>query len=82
MKVVRNVSNHLPSDEGFSLGVLSYIPMSSEYTVTFNKGTNVVQHVYHSTLDEYEFTKLMIQEWMIDSDNEDLITVESLDPVA
>lgn len=51
-----------------------------EYTVTFNKGSRVCQHVYQSQLSSDDFVNLMKSEWMIDGDDD--ITIEVLEPVA
>lgn len=53
-----------------------------EYTVTFNKDSRVCQHVYHSQLSADDFVNLMKAEWMIDSDSDDDITIEVLEPVS
>ena len=52
----------------------------SEYTVTYNKGADVVQHVYHSQLNPNDFYKVMAEEWLIDGDDE--LTLEAREPVA
>lgn len=54
----------------------------TEFTLTINKGTNVCQHEYHSTLRPDDFYALMMSEWMINPDNDDQLTLDHKTPVA
>ena len=51
------------------------------YTLTINKNNDVFQHEFVSSLDEKSFLSLMAEEWMIDEDNGDALTIEVKEPV-
>lgn len=72
----------LPADAGFSLGVLSYIHMYN-YSLTINYSEDkVCQQEYVSSLSKEDFLALMAEEWMINPDNGDELTLEVLEPVS
>jgi len=74
--------NILPAVAGFSLGVLSDTFMTS-YCLTINYNQDkVCQQEYLSALSKEDFLLLMAQEWMINPDNGDELTLEILEPVS
>lgn len=48
------------------------------YEVTFNYGSKVCQHNFMSELDQADFLMLMSEEWMIDPNDGDAITITLL----